>query len=349
VLDALVDDLVRDPPGRLLLVVSDVRVMPLHGGPLARRLSEKGLHVETLTLAGGEEGKTRETKAEIEDRLVELQAGRDCALVAVGGGVVGDLVGFAAATWHRGVPVVQVPTSLLAMVDAALGGKTAVNLPRGKNLVGSFHQPLGVYADVSVLRTLTEPDYTDGFAEVVKTAAVADAKWFRRIEGDVDALRAREATSLTELVLRSMEIKARIVRRDERESGRRAMLNFGHTVAHALEAASSYSMRHGPAVSLGLCVESRLAEAVTGFPAAHRERVERLLAALGLPVRLGPEPRSTGLVEAARLDKKNRDGRIRCALPVVLGRMPPGDEVTVAVEERRLHEAIEASRAVPAD
>jgi 3-dehydroquinate synthase len=349
VLDALVEDLVRDPPGRLLLVVSDARVMPLHGRRLAERLSAKGLRVEDLTLAGGEQGKTREAKAQIEDRLVELQAGRDCALIAVGGGVVGDLAGFAAATWHRGVPVVQVPTSLLAMVDAALGGKTAVNLPRGKNLVGSFHQPLGVYADVSLLRTLTDRDYTDGFAEVVKTAAVADARWFRRIEGAVEALRARDAESLEQLVFRSMEIKARVVRRDERESGRRAMLNFGHTVAHALEAVSGYSMRHGPAVSLGLCVESRLAESVSGLPAAQRKRIERLLAALGLPVGLGPEPGSGGLVEAARLDKKNRDGRIRCALPVALGRMPPGDEVTVAVEERQLLEAIEASRAGPAD
>ena len=165
----------------------------------------------------------------------------------------------------------------------------------------------------------------------------------------LEALRARDAESLEQLVFRSMEIKARVVRRDERESGRRAMLNFGHTVAHALEAVSGYSMRHGPAVSLGLCVESRLAESVSGLPAAQRKRIERLLAALGLPVGLGPEPGSGGLVEAARLDKKNRDGRIRCALPVALGRMPPGDEVTVAVEERQLLEAIEASRAEPAD
>ena len=146
-----------------------------------------------------------------------------------------------------------------------------------------------------------------------------------------------------------MELKARIVRRDERETGRRAMLNFGHTVAHALEAVSGYSMRHGLAVSLGLSVEARLAGMVRGFPATHRERIERLLAALGLPVRIGPETGSAGLVEAARLDKKNRDGRIRCALPVALGRMPPGDQVTVAVEDQRLAEAIEASRAVPAD
>ena len=211
-LSALVEDLVHDPPGRLLLVVSDARVMPLHGRPLTERLSAKGLRVESLTLAGAEQGKTREAKARIEDRLVELGAGRDCALIAVGGGVVGDLAGFAAATWHRGVPVVQVPTSLLAMVDAALGGKTAVNLPQGKNLVGSFHQPLGVYADVSLLRTLTDRDYTDGFAEVVKTAAVADVRWFRRIEGAVEALRGRDEKSLEQLVFRAMEIKARIVR-----------------------------------------------------------------------------------------------------------------------------------------
>jgi 3-dehydroquinate synthase len=342
-LDALVDDLAGDPPGRLLVVVSDERVAPLHARPLARRIAARGLRVEVLTLPGGEESKTRDTKAALEDRLLELGAGRDSALVAVGGGVVGDVAGFVAATWYRGVPVVQVPTSLLAMVDSALGGKTAVNLPGGKNLVGSFHQPRGVYADISVLETLSESDYTDGFAEVVKSAAIADAAFFGWLEGAANRLRERATDALEHAVLQCLQIKARVVRRDAREAGHRAVLNFGHTVAHALEAASRYTTRHGPAVSIGLCVESRLARRVTGFPVRAADRVERLLGALGLPVRLSQEPAVEALVEAARRDKKNRDGRIHCALPVRLGRMARGDSVTVAVAEDHLVEALVAS------
>jgi 3-dehydroquinate synthase len=348
-LDALVDDLAREPPGRLIVVVSDQRVGPLHARPLGQRLATRGLRVEQLTFPGGEANKTRDTKAWIEDRLLGLGAGRDSALVAVGGGVVGDVAGFAAATWHRGIPVVQVPTSLLAMVDSALGGKTAVNMPGGKNLVGSFHQPWGVYADIAVLETLPGRDYTDGFAEVVKSAAIADAAFFGWLEGAVAELRSRAVQALEHAVVNSIRIKAHVVRRDERESGRRAVLNFGHTVAHALEAASGYTTRHGPAVAIGLCVESRLARSATGFSEHGVARIEALLAGLGLPVRLPGEPRIEALLDAARRDKKNRGGRIHCALPVRLGRMLPGHDVSVAIDEDRLVEALRASRGPGAD
>jgi 3-dehydroquinate synthase len=348
-LDALVDDLAQEPPGRLLVVVSDEQVGPLHAGRLTERLAARGLRVESLTLPLGESHKTRETKAWVEDRLFDLGAGRDSALIAVGGGLVGDVAGFAAATWHRGVPVVQVPTSLLAMVDAAVGGKTGVNLPGGKNLVGSFHQPWGVYADTAVLSTLPERDYTDGFAEVVKSAVIADGPFFGWLERSVDRLRGREPEALDHAVLRCVQIKARVVRRDEREAGRRAVLNFGHTVAHALEAATAYGIRHAQAVSIGLCVESHLAQRETGFPAKHVGRVEGLLAALGLPVRCASSPTAEAVVEAARRDKKNRDGQIHCALPLRLGHMPPGGGVTVAVAESRLAEAIRASADPRAD
>jgi 3-dehydroquinate synthase len=342
-LSALVDDVTRQPPGRLLVVVSDERVGPLHAESLVARLDARGLRVVSLTLPCGEAGKTREAKAALEDRLFDLGAGRDSAIVAVGGGVVGDVAGFVAATWHRGIPVVQVPTSLLAMVDSALGGKTAVNLPGGKNLVGSFHQPWGVYADSSVLGTLPDRDFAEGFAEVVKSAAIADGPFFGRLERSADRLSRRDPGALDDAVVRCMRIKARVVRRDERESGRRAVLNFGHTVAHALEAASGYALRHGPAVSIGLCVEARLARTISGFPERHVARVDRLLAAFGLPVRIPGSVSPEAVVEAARRDKKNRDGRIRCALPLRLGRMPPGDAVTVAVDEPQLALAVRAT------
>lgn len=348
-LEALVSDLARERPGRLYVIVTDERVGPLYADRLAKRFFARGLRVESLTLPVGESHKTRETKSWVEDRLFDLGAGRDSVVVALGGGVVGDVAGFAAATWHRGVPVVQVPTTLLAMVDAAVGGKTAVNLPGGKNLVGSFHQPWGVYADTGVLDTLPEREYLDGFAEVVKSAVIADAPFFGWLERSAGRLRDREPDALDHVVLRCVRIKARVVRRDEREAGRRAVLNFGHTVAHALEAATAYTIRHAQAVSIGLCVESRLALRETGFPARHLARVERLLAALGLPVRCASSPSAEAIVEAARRDKKNRDGQIHCALPLQLGRMPPGGDVTVAVDELRLAEAIRASRDPGAD
>ena len=339
-LAVLVDDLAREPPARLFVLVSDERVGPLHGRPLAERLARSGLRVELVTLPRGERAKTREIKAEVEDRLLFLGAGRDSAVLAVGGGAVGDLAGFVAATWHRGIPVIQVPTTLLAMADAALGGKTGVNLDGLKNAVGCFHQPWGVYADVALLGTLDEPDYRAGFAEVVKAAAVADAGLFRDLEVSAAALGAREPETLERVLGRSLRIKARVVRQDERETGRRALLNFGHTVGHALEAASGYALPHGRAVAIGLAVECRLAERLTGFPARHSARLARTLAALGLSPRLPAGLDAAAVVEAARRDKKNREGAIHCALPLAIGRMPRGDAVTVPVSEAELRAAL---------
>ncbi len=332
-LSALVQDLSRDPPGHPLLVLSDEHVGPLHALPLVDRLVRNGLAAEPLILPAGESAKTRETKAHVEDRLLALGAGRESAIVAVGGGVVGDIAGFVAATWQRGIPVVQVATSLLAMADAALGGKTAVNLPGAKNAIGAFHQPWGVYADIDLLETLPEPDFVAGFAEIVKAASIADARFFARLESGVPALRGRSREALEDAVLCCLRIKAAVVRRDEREAGRRAMLNFGHTVGHALEAASDHSVPHGPAVSIGLAAESRFAGSHTGFPEEQVRRVERLLSALGLPVRLPDGIDEGALAGAARRDKKNRDGRIRCALPLQLGRMPRGAAVTFPIDE----------------
>jgi 3-dehydroquinate synthase len=228
------------------------------------------------------------------------------------------------------------------MADAALGGKTAVNLPTGKNLVGSFHQPWGVYADVSVLGTQPATHFRDGFAEVVKSAVIADATLFRRLEQSVDALLERSAEALEATVAACMRIKGRIVSRDEREAGRRAALNFGHTVGHGLEAASRYRMRHGRALAIGLAVESRLAEEATGFPPMAATRVLRLLEAFGLSTQISPRRGIDPVVQATRQDKKNRAGRVRYALPTRLGGMLPGDDVTVEVSETALRAALRA-------
>ena len=332
-LDSLIEDLATSPPGNRLFVVSDDRVAPLYGEPLRTRLAARGLPVELLTFPEGEASKSRREKARLEDRLLALGAGRDSTLVAVGGGVTGDLAGFVAATWHRGVPVVQVPTSLLSMADAALGGKTAINVGAGKNLIGAFHQPLGVYADVSVLSTLAEDRFVEGFAEVIKAAVIGDVKLFRWLEKNVEPLLARDPAALEHAIGQCMRIKGRVVVRDERESGRRAILNFGHTIAHALEAQSSYSIHHGHAVAVGMCVEARVAQRMTGLSAGHAARLERLVERFGLPVRPPLELESGELLEATRHDKKARQGQVHYALPRELGRMLPGDEVTVAVED----------------
>lgn len=332
-LEALLEDLASILPGRRLFVVSDDRVAPLYGETLCRDLTRRGQRAELLTFPEGERNKSREIKARLEDRLLEAGAGRDSAVIAVGGGVTGDLAGFLAATWHRGIPVVQVPTSLLAMADAALGGKTAVNLGAGKNFVGAFHQPLAVYADVSALSTLDEERYVEGFAEVVKAAVVGEVRLFRWLERNVDRLLARESEALEYAIAACMTIKGRVVSRDERETGRRAVLNFGHTIGHAVEALSDYEMHHGHAVAVGMGVEGRIAVDATGFPSSHLERLLRLVDRFGLPLRLPASTAPAAVVEAARRDKKVRAGELRYALPREIGRMLPGAGVTVAVEE----------------
>jgi len=325
-------DLARTFPDFLEVVVSDTRVARLYGRRFVQLLAARGVEAALLTFPAGERFKTRETKALLEDHLLKRGAGRDTVVVALGGGVTGDLAGFLAATWHRGVPLVAIPTSLLAMVDAALGGKTAVDLPGGKNLVGAFHQPVSLWADVRVLRTLPARTFRAGLAEAVKTATVLDAALFRGLEADVSRLVLRDERSIARIVARCLVLKGRVVVSDEREAGRRAVLNFGHTVAHAVEAATDYRVSHGEAVSIGVVAEARLAERVTGLPRAHAHRIEALLAAFGLPVRLpaGIDPKR--LVRAMGRDKKTRAGVVRCALPEKIGRMPAGDDPTVPVD-----------------
>ena len=342
-LDALIEDLVAAPPGSPLVFVSDARVGPLHAEPLVARARERGLVAELLVFGEGEPSKTREAKAALEDRLLALGAGRDAAIVAVGGGVTGDLAGFLAATWHRGIPVIQVPTSLLAMADAALGGKTAVNVGPVKNVVGAFHQPLAVWADVALLATQDEASFREGFAEIVKLGVVADRRLFSRIERERTALAARDPRALVEALGACLRIKGRIAARDERELGLRASLNFGHTIGHALEAVSGFTLRHGQAVSIGLCVEGRLAVENTGFPARQLARLVELVDAFGLPTSVPRSSDPATVLEATRHDKKARAGRVRYALPLEIGRMPRGSEITRAVPDEAVLAALSRS------
>ena len=326
-------------PRRRVALIADADVLALYR---AERLGRAGWEAEALTFPSGERSKTRETWARLTDGLLDAGYGRDSGIVALGGGVAGDLAGFVAATYLRGVPYVQVPTSLLAMLDASVGGKTGVDTPHGKNLIGAFHPPVAVVSDPRVLRTLPEREYRSGMAEAVKHGLIADAEYFGWMEREVEALRRRDPVALQHLVQRSVEIKARVVSADERETGRRAILNAGHTVAHALEQATGYRLVHGEAVALGLVAETELAGRLGLLEAGVRARTEALLTRLGLPVRV-PEPVGPDAVLAAMgSDKKNREARIRFALPSGVGGMVEGEGWTVAAGQVEIRGAVEA-------
>jgi 3-dehydroquinate synthase len=295
-----------------------------------------------LTFPAGERSKTRETWSRLTDELLRLGFGRDSGVVALGGGVAGDLGGFVAATYMRGVPCVQVPTTLLAMVDASVGGKTGVDTAEGKNLIGAFHPPVAVLADPLVLGTLPEQEYRAGLAEAVKHGLIADPDYFAWIEASVDLLAARDPATLEHLVRRSVEIKAEVVGEDERDGGRRAVLNAGHTVAHALERATDFRLPHGEAVGLGLVAEAALA---TGLGLATPEpgaRVAALLERLGLPTRMREPVGEDRILAAMASDKKNRGGGIRFALPRAVGAMGSGPDWTTEAGEPAIRAALRA-------
>ncbi|MGH7528298.1 MAG: 3-dehydroquinate synthase [Gemmatimonadales bacterium] len=312
----------RHLAGRRVALVADETVYRLHRDDA---LGSGGWAGDVLTFPPGERSKTRETWATLTDALLERGYGRDSGIVALGGGVAGDLAGFLAATYMRGLPYIQAPTTLLAMVDASVGGKTAVDTPRGKNLVGAFHHPVAVAADPLVLETLPEQEYRAGLAEAVKHGLIADRDYFEWMEREAEALLRRDQGALVHLVRRSIEIKAEVVGADERETGRRAILNAGHTVAHALEHVSDYALPHGEAVALGLVAECALAIRLGGTDLTLPERVKTLLHRLGLPVRLAQPPAPDHLITAMASDKKNRSARIRFALPHSLGEMRAAD------------------------
>ncbi len=311
------------PGARRLAVVSDHSVWDGQGDALQAGLADRPFVLTRID--PGEASKSRAVKDRIEDEWFAAGLGRDTLCLALGGGVVGDLAGFVAATYLRGIPIIQIPTSLVAMVDSSLGGKTGIDVPAGKNLVGAFHPPLAVVADVDALKTLPDHELRYGMAEVIKHAVIADAGLFARLEHGLDAIVARDPAALIDLVATNLAIKGRVVEADEREGGLRQILNLGHTVGHALELLAAYALPHGAAVALGMVAELRMAQALRGFSAADRARVEALIERVGLPTRLDAQtPWSADEILAAGLsDKKARAGRVRYALPNALGHFEP--------------------------
>jgi 3-dehydroquinate synthase len=303
------------------LIVTDEHVAT-RAAAVAGALREAGITSETAVLPPGEGTKSLEATGRLYQRLVEMRADRHTLIVALGGGVIGDLAGFVAATFTRGLPLFMIPTSLLAQVDSSVGGKVGINLPTAKNLVGAFHQPIGVWIDTAHLATLPEREYRCGLAEVVKYGVILDAHFLQGLEASTREITARDPAELRRIVARSCELKAEVVTRDEREeTGLRAVLNFGHTIGHAIEAVAGYGrVLHGEAVALGMVAECRLAERIGWVGAEATSRLSALLEALGLPTAM-PELDPDELLAAMTLDKKNQGGRIRFVLPTRMGRV----------------------------
>ncbi len=304
---------------RSLVVVSDRTVGRLYFDALARGLGRSPPACPVHLIRPGERSKTVAATRRLWGFFLDTRLRRDGLVVALGGGVVGDLAGFAAATFMRGVPLLQVPTSLLAQVDASIGGKTGVNLPRAKNMVGAFHQPVGVVCSVDVLRTLSERHYRSGLAEVVKTAVVGDPELFRLMEDQIAAVKRRDQRVLEEVVARCARVKGGVVSRDERDTDGRAVLNLGHTLGHAIEEASGFARwTHGSAVAVGMAWAAQFSvdEGICTAEAALRLR--RLLAALGLPTSLPAGPREM-LLSLMGLDKKATSGGLRLVVPEAIG------------------------------
>ena len=313
-------------PAHRYAIISDSRVAPLYGEQARAALEAEGDEAQLFTFPAGEWNKTRLEWARLSDEMLAEGFGRDSAVVAVGGGVTGDLAGFVAATYMRGIPYVQVPTSLLAMLDSSVGGKTGLDTLEAKNPIGAFHQPSLVLIDPDLLGTLPIFQLASGLAEAVKAAAIADGELFEWLESHVTRLLERELDPLTELVRRSVAIKAEVVEEDPEESGRREILNFGHTIGHSLEALAGYGVLHGEAVACGMRIESRIGEILGVTDEGTSERLAALLEACELDRPVEEEFTAERILEAAQADKKVRGSVLRCVLLARIGRIAPGAE-----------------------
>ena len=320
--------------GRQVAIITNKVVAPLYLDALLEALD--GLQVDVMQMDDGEAEKNLQVYQQTMDFLLAARHNRSTCLIALGGGVVGDLCGFVAATFQRGVDFVQIPTTLLAQVDSSVGGKTAVNHPQGKNMIGAFHQPVAVLADTATLGTLPSREYAAGLAEVVKYGVIVDAAFFEFLEEHSDDLLAKDGAVLSQVILRCCAIKAEVVSADERESGRRAILNYGHTFGHGIEKLCGYGQwLHGEAVAIGMVMAARLSVAVAGLDESVVMRLTALLRRLGLPTALDQASRKVATIEAMMdvmgLDKKVVDGRLRFIVASQLGQVQVRDDIDAAV------------------
>lgn len=310
--------------GHRVAIIADQQVAALFGERARASFGIDGPAPLVLTFPAGERHKTRQTWGMLSDQLLAAGCGRDTVIVALGGGVTGDLAGFVAATYLRGVPFIQVPTTLLAMIDASIGGKTGVDTPAGKNLIGAFHHPTLVIVDPQLLTSLSQNELRSGLAEAIKHGVIADASYFGWIASGLRQILHSDTPDVEtqlHLVRRSIEIKVQVVRQDERESGLRKVLNFGHTIGHAIEHVTAYGVSHGEAIAIGMVAEALLAERLQLAERGLADAIATVCDAAGLPVRLPSGVSPAEVVTATRTDKKARGGHVEFALPRALGEM----------------------------
>jgi 3-dehydroquinate synthase len=335
------EHLARLTKSRKAMLLSDSNVSATFGPAVRDSLAKSGIALDAeCVVPAGEEHKTLDQIARAYDVFLRAKIERTTPVIALGGGVIGDMAGFVAATVLRGVPFVQVPTSLLAMVDASVGGKTGVNHAVGKNLIGSFHQPIAVFADPETLKTLPKRELVGGLAECIKHDIIRDAEGFARLERDIDKALALDTNYLAELVAHNVAIKARVVEADPFEKGERAHLNFGHTFGHAIENVSHYDYSHGESVALGMCAAAHLAVELKMLDDASRKRIVALVERAGLPAR-GLMLDVDEVINAMAFDKKVKAGKVRFVLPERIGHVVVRDDVPVNLVRR----SVEALRA----
>lgn len=325
--------------GRYVLI-TDNSVGSIYAKQMMDSLKDVGLNINRIEFPAGESSKNINTVLDIVGKLLELGADRSTMLIALGGGVVGDMVGFIASIYMRGIPYIQIPTTLIGQVDSSIGGKTAIDLPHGKNLLGTFHQPRAVFADLIFLETLPEKEFDNGLAEIIKYGIIDDEKMFRLLEDNMDAVKSRDSSLLLNLVENCCRIKKSIVEIDEKEQGLRRLLNFGHTLGHAIEAASKYAISHGEGVALGMIAAARISEKKKYLDTAQVKRIEAIILMAGLSGKIPQNFSADDIISRLAMDKKKKDDVVHFVLLKKIG-MP---FVNGGIENKLIYDVIEGMK-----
>lgn len=339
-LDELAKFIKENHAGKKAAVIIGENTNKLHGNKIGSALKE--LNPLFIRVPSGESSKSRQMKEEIEDNLLEHKFGRDSLIIAIGGGVIGDLAGFVASTFNRGIPIIHVPTTMLAMVDSSIGGKTAINTRHGKNLIGTTYQPDAVFADMDFLETLPDEEFRNGLAEVIKMSIIMDKNLFESLEKNHKKILARDKKILQEIIKRNIELKVEVVEKDPFEMNLRQILNFGHTFGHALEAFYNYRIRHGFAVAQGMIVEAKISGAANGLSENEEGRIMNMIKLFGFPLTVSMDVQIPKILELMKSDKKSRNNRPRFVMIDRIGKFKSkGGNFSFEVETSIVEKAIE--------
>ena len=340
ILGKLADFVKQNHNGKKVAVIIDENTNKLHKDKINSALKE--LNPLFITVPSGESSKSKEMKEKIENKLLDNKFGRDSLIIAIGGGVIGDLSGFVASTFNRGIPIIHVPTTLLAMADSSIGGKTGINTKHGKNLIGTTYQPNAVFADMDFLRTLSDDEFRNGLAEVIKMSIIMDKNLFVSLEKNHKKILARDKEILQQIIKRNVELKKEVVEIDAEEKGLRQILNFGHTFGHALEAYYKYKIKHGYAVSQGMIVESKISVMASSLNKNEEERIIGMIKIFGFPLRQNMDVKTSKIIELMKSDKKSRSNKPRFVLIVKIGKAKSKDNnFSFEVEADVIENAIE--------